>query len=442
MSQPRVLLITSNGWGMGHLVRQLTIAAALPADVPHVIFTLSGAAAIATRPNLEYAPSYTQPWISRGTWHGGYLRDRILALAAEFRPTHVVFDGVVPYPGLLDAIRQLDTVNIWMRRGLWRANANPKPLRDSDWFDLILEPADLGDALDVGPTANRDDAHKIGVITDANPTTAISRALAAARLRIDPDKPTLLMNLGSAAIGNLAPIAQVIAANPNWQVLTTKDELGREKLLEDSQVTQLQNIFPLHPYLNAVDLAITSVGYNAAHEFVGMHLPAIYVPAPNLTDDQTARARAIAEVGAGWVIDSQSAQAVADLLAELFAQPAVLRAARTVCAEISETWGAGAESAVELILAARNQAKPSLSSRLRLWAKVNFELRFGNIIRRTPQPRFAQIEMSSELTSSKINSGQPFEHTIQSASREYHERRRALSNKWLQHPAAKNSKTA
>lgn len=439
MSNPRVLLITSNGWGMGHLVRQLTIAAALPAQTPYAILTLSGAAAVAANPHLEYAPSYSQPWISRGSWHGGYLRDRILALSAEFKPTVIVFDGVVPYPGLLDAIRELSVVKVWMRRGLWRDNTNPKPLRDSDWFDLILEPADLGDSRDSGPTAHRTDAIKIGVITDADPTHALDRKSAAAKLGIDPDRPTLLMNLGSSAIGDLTPVAEVLASFPDWQVLTTKDELGRTKSLSGtSQVRQLQNIFPLHPYLNAVDLAVTSVGYNAAHEFVGMHVPGLYVPAPNVTDDQSARAAAIADLGAGWNVATPSAVAVAAVLSDILSNPVALATARAACAEVSAQWEPGAQAAVQQILAAHRNAKPSAFSHLRLWLKVNFELRFGNLLRRTPQPRFEHIEISSKLSSAQISSGLPFEHILTNSSGEYLERRKALTLKWLGTSSAKN----
>ncbi|MEY3407096.1 MAG: hypothetical protein RL038_157, partial [Actinomycetota bacterium] len=366
-----VLLITSNGWGLGHLIRQLAIANALPAEVRTTILTLSGGAAIAATENLEYAPSYSQPWITRADWHGGYLRDRILALASEVNPTHIVFDGVVPYLGLLDALRQLPARKVWVRRGLWRADANPKPLRETKWFDLVIEPGDLGDALDIGPTKNRNDALKVGVITEANLATAHNREAAAAALGVDPNKPTLLLNLGSSAIGDLQPLADVLQRFPEWQILSTKDELGRTKGFDESRVIQLTGIFPLHPYLKAVDLAITSVGYNAAHEFVAMNVPAIYVAAPNVTDDQQARANAIAKLKAGWSASPDAPEELAALLNQILTGGAsTLAAVQANCEIATAGFGDGAAAAASAILKSSAAAKPSFMMQSRLLLRL------------------------------------------------------------------------
>ena len=163
-----VLLVTSNGWGLGHLIRQLTISKYFPDDVRCTILTLSQAAHVAAQENLEYAPSYSQPWVTKAQWHGGYLRDRIVALAEEVHADTIVYDGVVPYIGLLDAMRRLNAIRVWMRRGLWRTDADTRPLTASRWFDLVIEPADIGSSHDVGPTSQLKDATHVGVITDAD----------------------------------------------------------------------------------------------------------------------------------------------------------------------------------------------------------------------------------------------------------------------------------
>jgi hypothetical protein len=434
MSDSRVLLITSNGWGLGHLIRQLTISDELPKDVPSVILTLSQGAAIAARTNLEYAPSYSQPWISKGKWHGGYLRDRILLLVDEFKPTVIVFDGVVPYVGLLDAISRLEIPTVWMRRGLWRKTTNPKPLTDSHWFDLILEPGDIGDALDTGPTSKRTDAKKIGVITAADATKAISRESAAEKLGVDPSQKTLLFNLGSSALeGDLDQIADVLNDFPQWQVITTKDELGRSKSFSmHNKIHTIRGIFPLHPYLAAVDLAVSSVGYNAAHEFVGMAVPAIYVAAPNVTDDQFARARAIADAGAGWIVENQTASELARTLRSVLEDASVeIAEKRNNCIAIQKSWKSGAKTAAELILTARRGTHPNRVARLKLRLRVLSELYLGNIARRTKPAKFSVITTTRELNSELLNSQIPFEHILPAASSEYESKRIALSNKWF-----------
>jgi nitrogen fixation protein FixH len=434
MSDTKVLLITSNGKGLGHLIRQLTIAAALPKDVPYAIFTLSQGATVAASNNLEYAPSYTQPWITKGKWHGGYLRDRILLMIEEFQPSVLVFDGVVPYPGLLDAISRSNVATVWMRRGLWQKATNPKPLRDSHWFDLILEPGDIGDALDVGPTAGRTDATKIGVVSDSNPATALNRDDAALALGINPKQKTILFNLGSSTIeGGLAPIAAVLNDFPDWQVITTKDELGRSKGFTNSnQVHTLQGIFPLHPYLAAVDLAITSAGYNAAHEFVGMSVPAIYVAAPSITDDQVARAKAIAAADAGWVVLQQTSVEIAKTLREVLENAtAELAQKRNSCSSLRSAWDNGAQTAAELILQAQHQPHSDQLALIRLKFRIQFEFYLGNLVRGIRQPKYSNVNTSRNLTTELINSEIPLEHILPTASSAYESKRIALTNKWL-----------
>ena len=426
-----VLLVTSNGWGLGHLIRQLTISKYLPHDVRCTILTLSQAAHVAAADNLEYAPSYTQPWITKAEWHGGYLRDRIIALAEEVAADTIVFDGVVPYIGLLDALRHLDATRIWMRRGLWRTDADTSPLNASEWFDLILEPADIGSSHDVGPTSSRSDAQRVGVITDAHANAGLERPQAAARLGCDPERKTLLINIGSSAIGDLTSLIDVLAEFPDWQILTTKDSLGRSRHVGD-EVIAISGIFPLYPYLTAIDLAVTSAGYNAAHEFVGMGVPAIYVPAPTTTDDQFARAEAIAMSGAGWAITTQDPQALAQVLRRVLADDEHRDAVRQTACAVRDAWTNGANQAANLIVQSTPKAiREGGLSRLRISARVTAELLIGNLARRQTRRRHADVVLTKELTPGLMASTTPLEHLLPSSSEEYSGVRARLAKEWL-----------
>lgn len=426
-----VLLVTSNGWGLGHLIRQLTISKYLPENVRCTILTLSQAAHVAAADNLEYAPSYTQPWITKAQWHGGYLRDRIIALAQEVDADTIVFDGVVPYIGLLDALRHLEATRIWIRRGLWRTDADTSPLDDSEWFDLIIEPSDIGSSHDVGPTSEREDAQRVGVITDAHANAGLERSLAAARLGCDPNRKTLLINVGSSAIGDLSSLNDVLAEFPTWQILTTKDGLGRSRHVGD-EVIAISGIFPLYPYLPAIDLAVTSAGYNAAHEFVGMGVPAIYVPAPTTTDDQFARAEAIAMSGAGWALTSQDPQALAEVLRRVLADDEHREAVRLSACAVRDEWTNGANQAANLILhATRRGQRESASARARISARVTFELLLGNLARRQARKRHSDVTITKELTPALMASATPLEHLLPSSSEEYSGVRARLAKEWL-----------
>lgn len=425
-----VLLVTSNGWGLGHLVRQLAIAGRLPVGVRCTIFTLSQAAAVAARPDLEYAPSYTQPWLGKGEWNGGYLRDRIVAIAEEVSADVIVYDGVVPYVGLLEALSLLPAERVWMRRGLWSKGARTAPLRASSWFDLILEPADLGASHDHGPTARRTDAERVGVVTDANPATAFNREMAARRLGLDPSRPALLMNIGSSAVDDLDLVAEVAQRFPDWQLVTTKDELGRTRDVGDVHV--LSGVFPLHPYLKAIDLAVSSVGYNAAHELVAMEVPTIFVPAPTTTDDQYARAMAIAEEGAGWAVTDSSASSLAVLLACVLADEEGRSEARAHCARLRASWSDGAgEAAAEIVDPPHKPRRESWLQWCTVIARSRFERAVGTRLRRQRRRTHEDFVVSRHLTRELMSGPLPFEHLLPRSGEAYEAKRREIARIWL-----------
>ncbi len=426
MPERTVLLITSNGFGMGHLVRQLAIAEALGGDVH--IMTLSQAApvAIAAGATLEYCPSYTSKWIGKRAWHRGYLRDRNVALAEELHADVVVFDGVVPYVGLLDALRRLGAARVWVRRGVWREDANTAPLAYSTMFDLVIEPGDLGSPRDVGPTRARTDAARVDVITQASAHSMLSRAEAAAKLGIEPSKLTVLFNVGSNAIQGLDGIMREIARRANVNVLTTKDALGRNR--SDSEVHAVSGIFPLYPYLGAVDLAITSVGYNAAHEFVGCGVPTVLVPATNATDDQRARAMAMQDAGVGVVVDPDDAVGLQETIERLLddedERSVMAHAARSV----AQQWGTGAREAAERIRNVTPTARRDAGARVRLRFRLFAERILGLVDR---EPRADDVEFTNDITAELLRGDRAVEHLLPQRSPAYSERRRAIVRDWF-----------
>jgi UDP-N-acetylglucosamine:LPS N-acetylglucosamine transferase len=425
-----ILLITSNGFGMGHLVRQLAIAAALPEGVRCTIMTLSQAAPVAVRGGavLEYCPSYTTPWMSKRAWHRGYLRDRVVALAEEVDADVVAFDGVVPYAGLLAALRRLPVASVWVRRGVWRADASTAPLAFADIFDLIIEPGDLGERMDAGATHGRGDARKVGVVTQAGPQSLLDRDAAARVLGVDAEKPTVLFNVGSNAIAGLDEIMEGLASRDDINVVTTKDALGRNRSgAEGSRVHTVRGVFPLHPYLAAVDLAVTSVGYNAAHEFTACAVPTVLVPADNITDDQRARALAMQQQGVGVVVEASQPAALAEIVERLiddeFARAAMASAAR----DLQTRWGDGAQQAAQLLLKAMPRAKADLIPLVRLRARLLVEWLLGF---RDQRPAIDGVAFTRDLAGVDLDTGVAVEHIHPGTSADYADRRRVIAEAW------------
>lgn len=416
---------------MGHLVRQLAIAAAMPSEVRCTIMTLSQAAPVAVRGGavLEYCPSYTSPWISKRAWHRGYLRDRIVALAEEVDADVIAFDGVVPYPGLLAALRRLPAVAVWVRRGVWRPDASTVPLAFADLFDRIIEPGDLGDAMDGGATRKRGDARKIGVVTQAGPSSMHPREDAAHTLGIDPARLTVLFNVGSNAIPGLDEVLATLAERDDIQVVTTKDALGRNRSdAGASRIHTVSGVFPLYPYLAAVDLAITSVGYNAAHEFTACAVPTVLVPANNVTDDQRARALAMQQAGVGIVVEASRPDLLLTAIERLIDDESERAAMALAAHEVEANWGLGAIEAATIIRRATHRNRADFIPLIRLRARQLAEFALGF---RDSRPPIAGVVLTEDLLAVDLGTDTVIEHVHPGLSADYADRRRVIAQQWF-----------
>ncbi|OAB88387.1 hypothetical protein AWH69_00805 [Janibacter melonis] len=372
-----VLLVTSNGVGMGHLTRQLAVAASAPRDLEPVLLSLSGAlptvaSAVArgALPELgglrtEYCPSRRSGWLPhRGPaaalrrryppyqWEP-YFRDRLRALVAETGARAVVFDGVVPYRGLREARAELATTPfVWMRRGMWREGVGADWLRHAGLFDLVLEPGDIASERDRGLTRGRDDARRVAPISIASALHLHDRSQAREALGLDPDRPALLLTPGTGVLEDVAsPVRAALATvrrhQPEWQVVVTSPVLARHGLGDEADVVLLRDTYPLARSLAAFDAAVSAAGYNSVHELLGARVPTLLVPGLALgADDQVGRAEGAADLGAALVARPDDPAALEGGVTQLLEEGA-RRSLSRVCAGLPEHRGAAqAASAV------------------------------------------------------------------------------------------------
>jgi len=346
--RPVVILMTSNGVGMGHLSRQLTAALSGPRRFDPVVFSLSRAMpriiaategvalAEAHDRNLrfEYAPSWESGWFPTG-WKAPvrrryrsyrwapYLRDRIHALAVETGARTLVFDGVAPYPGLVAARRELPSLRfVWVRRGLWQPQAPAERLDLSRYFDLTIEPGDVARAWDIGPTRDRDDAVRLdGPVSLTDVLEPSDPRAAREDLGLPIDRPVLLLAPGSGALGSVdATAAEVLEAvhrsHPDWVVAVTRQSIARHSVRGDGdRVFVLDDVYPLARFVGTFDAAVSAAGYNAVHELLAARVPTLLIPSTNhVTDDQPTRALGAASRGVALAVETTVARAVDRLL--------------------------------------------------------------------------------------------------------------------------------
>ena len=119
------------------------------AALPHPL----GAAPVVGRMGfpVEYVASYATPGSGNDYRWSRRLRARLRAAVAEADPAVVVFDGTHPYEALLGALPS-GARAVWCRRPLWKQGSSRAPLGRAGAFDAVLEPGELAEDEDRGPT--------------------------------------------------------------------------------------------------------------------------------------------------------------------------------------------------------------------------------------------------------------------------------------------------
>ena len=319
------MYVSSNGAGMGHLTRLMAMARRRSPGVRPYVVSMSRAVPVVADEGLdyEYIPSRDDLGIGARRWRLIFT-ERFAEVLLRERPDVVVFDGVYPYEGLLASRTVLPDVRlVWSRRAMWRPGLGHRQLASSAAFDLVIEPGELAHELDVGATAGRSDALRVGPVTLLDDSDLVPRAAAAAALGVDPDRPTALVTLGVGAINDvesdLGRVVQALTSVPGLQVVVTRPAIAASDAGLPQGVRGV-SIYPISRYLRAVDLAVAAAGYNSFHELVGHGVPTAFV-ANTATgmDDQGARAWWAAQAGVGIdlpALDTAGVQRVVDELGD------------------------------------------------------------------------------------------------------------------------------
>ena len=303
----RIAFITSNGVGLGHLTRLLCIARRLPANVDPIFVTMSQAFGIVKDFGfpVEYVPFTSQSEMSGVQDWNDWFKHHVEQIFDAYGITGAVFDGGAPYGGLVRAIAaRPDFFTVWVRRGMWKpGKSNDNLIKRQKYFDLIIEPRDVADTRDFGPTSGQygRSAH-VDPIRLLDEHELLDRKAAAKELGLDPRRPAVLVQLGSGTTSEIvSQTNQIIKACqrfPQLQVVIAEWAIGAVSFDVWPDVKVLRG-FPLSRYFNAFDFTISAVGYNSFNEIMSFGLPAIFLANENpIMDDQAGRAAYAVDQGA------------------------------------------------------------------------------------------------------------------------------------------------
>jgi UDP:flavonoid glycosyltransferase YjiC (YdhE family) len=314
----RVLFMSTNGAGVGHLMRLMSMARRAPDHVDPIFLTLSQGASVVEDAGylVEYFASRPVSKAPSAPWHA-LLRERLAELIDRYDIRAMVFDGTWPYRGFMEAGDDHPQVQmIWSRRAMWKKGVTNEVLEEeADRFDLIIEPGEFAADLDVGATSKRrKEATQVGPITYLGVDELLPREEARAELGLDPDRPAALVNLGAGNINDvdsqLGVVVDRLAHEPQLQVCVTRSIIA-DKHADLPENVRPISVYPLARYLQAFDFAFAASGYNSYHELVLAAVPTAFVPnLDTATDDQPARSRFAERVGVGLDLPDPDRQSV------------------------------------------------------------------------------------------------------------------------------------
>lgn len=347
----RVLFVTTNGTGMGHLTRLLAMATRSSDAVEPFFFSMSAAVPVVTEFGYgwEYLPSQDELDVYAHEWNGLFT-DRLTEIVHRYLPRALVFDGVVPYDGLRTARRQFPNLAfVWSRRPMWRHGKGRRWLRRSSWFDLVIEPGEFAAAADRGPTVGRTDVSRVRPITLLDRDDLLDREKARSELGIENATKAVLVNLGAGNLNDnrsdLDVVADAVGRRPGWQVYATRAPISRAGRPARQDIKTI-SVYPLARYLAAFDVAVVACGYNAYHETILAGTPAIFVPKSKMIDDQHARAHYAGDHGVGIAVDAVAPDSI-DKALDRLADPGEAALIRQRCLE--QYPGNGATEAMKLV---------------------------------------------------------------------------------------------
>jgi UDP:flavonoid glycosyltransferase YjiC (YdhE family) len=369
----RVLFITSNGTGLGHLTRSMAVARRLEPGLEPLIVTLSGAAPVVAEQGfeVEYISSYANPTAGSDWRWSRRLRSRMRAILREADAKVMVFDGAHPYQGLIDALGAApETHRVWCRRPMWRPGANPGAIERERLFDHVLEPGEFAAAEDRGATVARQNrAHVVDPIVFCEDSELLPRDQAERELGIEPGAVSVIVQLGQGAEVRAASARCLrhLAGKPGVRVAALSSQLAALPDIPEG-VVHLSSHYPMSRYLRAFDLCVSAAGYNAFHELIRFEVPTLFVPMPRQTDDQAARARFVQRTGTGRGVQGPGSPEIEARLDELL-EPSGREAARAKLAEMRPGNGAVDAAAWIADLAATKRVRKPGTPRWKRYAR-------------------------------------------------------------------------
>lgn len=282
----KVLFLSSNGIGMGHLVQQMAIAERLAPGLVPVFATMSYAAQLTRKAGLatEFLPGHRNGGLDPEDWNPQFA-EHLLELLIRLRPRVVMYDATAVFEGVINALHSYaEAFTVWVRRPMWQECH--RVFLPALWeFDAVIEPGELAETLDTGPTAEqRGLVLQVPPVLHVDPGARLAATAARRALEVPEGAVVVAVQLGG---GNNFPLGELrtrlladLLARPGVVVLeiTAPIALSGPALQPLAENHRILPLFPLFRYSRGFDAMVSAAGYNAFHELVLGAVPTLFVP--------------------------------------------------------------------------------------------------------------------------------------------------------------------
>jgi UDP:flavonoid glycosyltransferase YjiC (YdhE family) len=230
----------------------------------------------------------------------------------------------VPYDGLIRALTaRPDMTVIWCRRAMWAPGAGEDHIGRERYFDVVIEPGEIAGALDRGlTTLYQSRTRKVAPIQLLDPDEMLERSDAKRALGLEPDRPAVLLQLGSRNNFNfgslLDDLLDWLIKRGDLQLVWLDWAIAKEEITLPASIRRVR-LYPIARYLNAFDYAVSAAGYNAFHELQRSALPTLFMPNENpMMDDQLSRALYARQHRLGDCLRRQDIYRLGEVLSRFF----------------------------------------------------------------------------------------------------------------------------
>ncbi len=329
---PAILFVSSNGVGIGHLVRLMAIARRCPKNVSPVFVTMAQAVdrVVAEGWPCEYLNSPGRVAGPYRSWNA-YFRQELEGIVEFHRPKLIVYDGNSLPQGLMDLVGDRPGIGlVWVRRAMWGNWSEARALQDitaQKSCDLVIEPRELAEERDSGATATSFDKvpepldfARVPPITYLDAGEALSREEARREIGITEPRAVLIAFGAGALTDQYETVERIIRA---LKPLNGLQVIVARHIISDNRGSlphgaDTRHLFPMSRFFAAFDGVISAAGYNTFHEVVRADVPTLLIPVEAAQmDRQLDRAQWAESRGLARVLRQRDLDELPHVLAEL-----------------------------------------------------------------------------------------------------------------------------